>query len=149
MIQAGPNGLNIRSGPDIDYTRLAHVEPGTQFRVIGRYDDWWQIDYNGLPAWAFSGVVTAYNTDTNAVTVIRGVNGSTAAIHVNGATIYVYQAPGQIQHATLRLANWLDALKDAPTEDPIQSLQTGLIYVPKGAPSDVHRVCMQYRRHGL
>ena len=64
MIQAGPNGLNIRSGPDIDYTRLAHVEPGTQFRVIGRYDDWWQIDYNGLPAWAFSGVVTAYNTDS-------------------------------------------------------------------------------------
>ena len=63
MIEAGPNGLNIRSGPDTSYTLLIHVEPGTRFRVIGRYEDWWQIDYNGVPAWAYSEVVTAFNTD--------------------------------------------------------------------------------------
>lgn len=61
-IVAGPDGLNVRSGPGTNFAILAHVNPGTQFRVTGKYADWWQIDYNGTPAWAYSGVVTAYNT---------------------------------------------------------------------------------------
>jgi hypothetical protein len=63
MVEAGPNGANIRSGPDIDYTLMVHVDPGTRLRVIGRYEDWWQIDLNGQPAWVYNGVVTAYDTD--------------------------------------------------------------------------------------
>lgn len=61
-IVAGSDGLNVRSGPGTNFAVLAHVNPGTQFRVTGKYADWWQIDYNGTPAWAYSGVVTAYNT---------------------------------------------------------------------------------------
>ncbi len=59
---AGADGLNVRAGPGTNFAILAHVGPGTQFRVTGRYADWWQIDYNGTPAWAYSGVVTAQNT---------------------------------------------------------------------------------------
>lgn len=63
MISAGAQGLNVRTGPGTNFTRLAHVDPGTQFPIIGRYADWWQIDFNGAPAWAYSGVVTASNTE--------------------------------------------------------------------------------------
>lgn len=62
-ITAGADGLNVRSGPGTNFPILAHVNPGTQFRVTGKYADWWQIDYNGAPAWAYSGVVVAQNTD--------------------------------------------------------------------------------------
>lgn len=63
MVAAGPNGLNIRSGPGTSFPRLAHVDPGAQFVIIGRHADWWQIDFNGTPAWVFSDVVTSTNTD--------------------------------------------------------------------------------------
>lgn len=63
MIVAGDLGLNVRAGPGLNFRTLIHVNPGTQFVVIGRYADWWQIDYNGTPAWAYSGVVTAFNTE--------------------------------------------------------------------------------------
>ncbi len=59
---AGADGLNVRSGPGTNFAILAHVNPGTQLRVTGRYADWWQVDYNGTAAWVYSGVVTAQNT---------------------------------------------------------------------------------------
>lgn len=68
IIEAGPNGLNVRGGPGTDYELFEHVAPGTQYRVIGRYDAadgiWWQIDYGGQPAWAFSEVVNPVTSFT-------------------------------------------------------------------------------------
>jgi hypothetical protein len=63
MIEAGPEGLNIRSGPGINFTLLAHVEPGVQFEIVGRCADWWQVDYNGTLAWVADWVATASNAD--------------------------------------------------------------------------------------
>lgn len=69
-IAAGQNGLNIRSGPGTNYTRVGRVDPGTQFVVTGRYGSgdtlWWQIDYQGQAAWAYSGVVTKVTNFTEA-----------------------------------------------------------------------------------
>ena len=62
-IAAGVNGLNVRSGPGTNFTMLTHVDPGTEFVIVGRYNDWWQIEYNGGTAWAYSGVVDEYNED--------------------------------------------------------------------------------------
>ena len=62
MMSAGANGLNVRSGPGTNFSILVHVDPGTTFPIIGYYADWWQIDYNGTPAWANKGVVDATNT---------------------------------------------------------------------------------------
>jgi hypothetical protein len=59
---AGSDGLNIRSGPGTNFAILAHVDPGTQLKVTGKYADWWQVDYSGTAAWVYSGVVTAQNT---------------------------------------------------------------------------------------
>ena len=62
-VVAGADGANVRNGPGVNFGRLGYLDPGMQARVIGRSSDWWQIEYDGGPAWVFSGVVTAFNTD--------------------------------------------------------------------------------------
>lgn len=57
----GDSRVNVRSGPGTDYTRVGFFEPGEQAQIIGRHSDWWQIVYNGAPAWVASWVVTAVN----------------------------------------------------------------------------------------
>jgi lipoprotein-anchoring transpeptidase ErfK/SrfK len=63
MIVAGANGVNVRSGPGTGYARIGSLDPGTQAQMLGRYGDWWQIEYDGGPAWVAGWVVTAYNAD--------------------------------------------------------------------------------------
>lgn len=63
FIVAGDNGVNVRSGPGTNYTRIGYLEPGTRADLIGRYSDWWQIRYNDAPAWVFGDIVTASNAD--------------------------------------------------------------------------------------
>lgn len=63
-IVAGDQGVNVRTGPGTNYTRLGYLEPSTQAELIGRYSDWWQIQYDGAPAWVFSDLVTASNADS-------------------------------------------------------------------------------------
>ena len=48
--------------------------------------------------------VTAVNTSTNAITVRRGVNGSTAAAHNNGTAIYTFAVEETVKRATARQA---------------------------------------------
>jgi len=69
MVEAGSDGLNIRSGPGLNFTLLAHVDPGSKYEVVGYYDDWWQIDYEGTLAWVANWVVTASNADNVAEVV--------------------------------------------------------------------------------
>ena len=64
MISAGAQGLNVRTGPGTNFTRLAHVDPGTQFPIIGRYADWWQIETPGAPGWVADWVVRTYNVES-------------------------------------------------------------------------------------
>lgn len=52
-------------------------------------------------------VVTAINSSTNILTVERGAQGTTAATHVNGTLIEIYQVPNNITQVTLRWALWL------------------------------------------
>jgi uncharacterized protein YraI len=59
MIVAGADGANVRSGPGTNHPRLAHLEPGTEVPVVGRYGDWWQIEYGNTLAWIADRVVTA------------------------------------------------------------------------------------------
>jgi hypothetical protein len=48
--------------------------------------------------------VTAVNTTTNVLTVRRGVNGSTAAAHTNGAAIATFRVDERIRRVTARQA---------------------------------------------
>lgn len=63
IIVAGADGVNVRSGPGTNYTRLGYLDPSTQANLLGRYGDWWQIQYEGNPAWVFGDLVTASNAD--------------------------------------------------------------------------------------
>lgn len=63
IIEVGPGGANLRSGPSSSFSVIAHVEPGSTFEITGRYGDWWRIDYDGTPAWVASWVVTAFNAE--------------------------------------------------------------------------------------
>lgn len=80
---------------------------------------------------------SAVDTTTNKLTVVRGVNGSTAAIHAQAVTIYVYRPEADIEHAARRLAAWLYAQKDTPYSSRLVTPQTGVIEIPAGAPVDV------------
>lgn len=54
-------------------------------------------------------LVTATNTTTNVLTVQRGVNGSTAATHSNGAAVSVWRMDENIQRAATRQVAFLQA----------------------------------------
>lgn len=58
----------------------------------------------------------AVDTDTNTLTVKRGVQGTTAAVHNNGASIEVYQVPADVAQLALRWALWLYREPDSFTQ---------------------------------
>jgi hypothetical protein len=51
--------------------------------------------------------VLAVNTGTNVLTVLRGVNGTSAASHALNTPISTYQPPADVQQLALRWASWL------------------------------------------
>jgi uncharacterized protein YggE len=65
--------VNVRSAPNTDSEVLGVVRAGEQYLITGRnaVDDWWQIDFNGLPGWVTTQLVTATNT-TNVPIVEAG-----------------------------------------------------------------------------
>ena len=60
---AGEDGANVRTGPATSFEKLGTLGPGESAVITGKYEDWWQIDYNGAPAWVASWVVTATGTE--------------------------------------------------------------------------------------
>ncbi len=60
FIEALSDDTNVRSGPDIEAEPLGQIYPGTQYRVVARRFDWYQIEFQDSPtgsAWVYSGVV--------------------------------------------------------------------------------------------
>jgi hypothetical protein len=57
------DGANVRSGPGTVFERVGYLAAGAQAQVIGRYADWWQIDYGGLPAWVYGDIVAASDVE--------------------------------------------------------------------------------------
>ena len=62
-VVAGDDGVNVRTGPGTNYTRLGYLDPGARAEVTGRASGWWQIQYGGGPGWVFGGLVTAHDAD--------------------------------------------------------------------------------------
>jgi len=56
---AGADGANVRTGPGTLFEKVGALEPGDTAVITGRYDRWFQIDFNGTPAWVANWVVTA------------------------------------------------------------------------------------------
>jgi len=68
------------------------------------------------------------------------------AITVVGYWAYSTAAPADIQQATLRLANYMYAQKDAGTFDVTVYPEAGAITVPQGLPRDVQEMLAPYRK---
>lgn len=86
-LDASETGVDVVSGPALEVGQTILVEAEQMY-------------------------VTAISTNT--LTVKRGVNGTTAATHTTGKTVYIYRYPDQVREATLLYATWLFKLKDAP-----------------------------------
>jgi tetratricopeptide (TPR) repeat protein len=53
--------VDVRSGPGTNFTLMGQIARGTEARIIGRYEDWWQIEYKEAQGWVSSeGVTTFY-----------------------------------------------------------------------------------------
>uniref|UniRef100_A0A6M3LBI8 Putative tail protein n=1 Tax=viral metagenome TaxID=1070528 RepID=A0A6M3LBI8_9ZZZZ len=82
----------------------------------------------------------------NVLTVERGMNGSTAAEHVQDTTIYIYEPMRDVQRVALRFAIWLYKQRSAPLSFEIQTGADGTVVIPQNAPPEVHRFVKMYRR---
>lgn len=89
--------------------------------------------------------VQAVDAGANTLTVARGVRGTTAASHAQGADIDVYAVPGDIRGVCLRLASWLYKQPDAGFVQPSGGLR-GALVVPPALPDDVQQMLAPYVR---
>ncbi len=61
VVEAITADTNVRAGPDINDNRVGQIQPGTQYPVLGRRFNWFQIEYADSPtgtAWVYADVVT-------------------------------------------------------------------------------------------
>lgn len=91
--------------------------------------------------WLYVSAITSNN-----LTIQRGLNGSTAAAHVNGTAISIYEPMRDVQRVTLRFATWLYKQYEAPFTFELQTGPDGSVIIPQNAPPAVHRFIKQYRR---
>ncbi len=61
--EAQTQGANVRSGPGLRYSVKGFLEGGERVEITGRYEGWWQVGYEGSPAWVHGGVVLATGVD--------------------------------------------------------------------------------------
>jgi hypothetical protein len=90
--------------------------------------------------------VTAVDTNTNTLTVWRGVNGSNAVEHAAGSAITVYRPMADIERAALRWCKYIYRQKDADTSDTAHILGTGIAIRPSAMPPDVMKLLPSPRR---
>uniref|UniRef100_A0A6M3J628 Uncharacterized protein n=1 Tax=viral metagenome TaxID=1070528 RepID=A0A6M3J628_9ZZZZ len=90
--------------------------------------------------------VSAKSETTNALTVVRGVNGTTAAAHDQNTAIYIYQPMHQIVQAVKRLAGYLYKQKDSQVFDVTAFPEAGVMEIPQGLPRDVKLLIPMYRK---
>ena len=82
---------------------------------------------------------------TNTLTVVRGVNGTTAATHLDNAVIDVYRYPNEVQEATLMQASRLWTRRASGFSNDIGFSDTGLMRPWVGMDLEVQEMLMEYR----
>lgn len=87
--------------------------------------------------------VNATDTVTNIVTVRRGVLGTTASIHSNGASVATYQVDGVIERITARQAGLLYARRGAFTSETTP--EGGVVSFPADLQYELTNVLKEYQ----
>lgn len=93
--------------------------------------------------------LSGINEQTNTLTVVRGVNGSTAATHDNASDVYVYEPEEAISGAISRWATYLYRQKDKTEMDTQAFPEIGMVTTPAGLPADVREVIEAHKRRRL
>jgi hypothetical protein len=66
LLRVEATDANVRAAPNLEAEIYGKITPGNSFAVMGRYVDWYQIQYPNSPSglgWVFSGVVTITGGD--------------------------------------------------------------------------------------
>lgn len=87
--------------------------------------------------------VTAVSTTTNILTVKRGVNGSTAAVHAKNTAIAVYRVDDRIQRIATRQAALLYARRGAFQVETLDGV--GVITYPQDLLNELQQVIMEFQ----
>jgi len=91
--------------------------------------------------------VTAAATDTNIATLVRAVNGTTAAAHANGKVVEVFRVWPMAKHIVRRLAVWLYKQNFAPLDvDRPAITPDGVTILPMALPKDIQYMISLIRR---
>lgn len=93
--------------------------------------------------------VTGKNTNTGKLTIVRGVNGTTAAEQAQSTAIYVYRPMSEITHAMEVFTTYDYRRKDNVGRDidqPVAS-STGVVILPNRLPSEVKEMLREFKRH--
>jgi hypothetical protein len=87
--------------------------------------------------------------DATTLTVRRGANGTTAAAHLNGVAIYIYQPIAAVQNAVRRWAAYLYRQKDSGIFETTIVPDMGTIVTPESVPKSVQIMLSKYvKRRG-
>lgn len=54
-------GINVRSGPSLDYDVIATLEAGDAVPITGYHGKWWRIEYAGDVGWVAAWVTSSHN----------------------------------------------------------------------------------------
>lgn len=82
---------------------------------------------------------------SNTLTVIRGINGSTAAVHDADVAIYVYRPMRDIEDAALAMAKWLWARRESQEFERIIIPAPGVVGLPPGLPLEMIMAIARYQ----
>jgi uncharacterized protein YkwD len=63
-IVAGADGVNVRTGPDTDYSKLGYIDPGGEAVLVDDEGEWWKIRFDDVEAYIYSPLVTGHNRDS-------------------------------------------------------------------------------------
>ena len=92
--------------------------------------------------------ITGKSEEANTLTVVRGVNGTTAAEQTQSTDIYVYRPMADIQEALLLLAVYSYRRKDSvgTVDDRALASSTGVLVMPPKLPEEVSSAISAYRK---
>jgi len=83
---------------------------------------------------------TAITAADDELSVVRGINGSTAAAHVQGASIEIFRPMSFVAQSALRLAAWRYSQRDTDQFDKTFAVGSGVAVVPTAIPVDVREL---------
>ncbi len=143
---ADGNRVNVRSGPGTDYPVVGLFDSGIQAQVVGRYGDWWQIEYDGTPAWVASWVVATSGVDS--VPQVEAPSVSTPLLQ---ATAPPMRIPAPAVPEEIHEARWIDidlslqSLTAYEGHTPVHTtlVSTGLAGTP--TPEGQFRIWVKFR----